>query len=331
MRLIQFLEPNGERRVGVTGHGGPPLRVVAGARSVYDLAREAIAAGRTISALVMPRLEPFRGDWDTIEREGRLLPPVDHHDPAHFFVTGTGITHLGSASARDKMHQKLSGDVAAMSETMKMFKLGIEGGKPRGGAVGVQPEWFHQGDGSCVVAPGATMVMPSFALTGGDETEIAGIYIVGDDGMPWRLGFVLANEFSDHTLERQNYLYGAHSKLRVCSIGPELLTGELPDDIRGESRLVRDGTAIWKEEVLSGEANMCHTIGNLEHHHFKYGMFRRPGDLHCHFFGAATLSFSSGVVAREGDVFEIEMPLFGRPLRNRLERAAPETITVQAL
>lgn len=331
MRLIQFLSPNGERRVGRIDPGSPALKAVPGVGSVYDLAREAIASGRTLAALLASRPAGAAVDYDALEREGRLLPPIDHPDPAHCFVTGTGITHLGSASARDKMHQALKGDASALSDSMRMFKLGVEGGKPAGGAVGAQPEWFYKGDGSCIVPPGAELAMPSFALTGGEETEIVGIYVIADNGVPWRVGYAMGNEFSDHALERQNYLYGAHSKLRVCSIGPELLVGPLPEDVRGESRLVRDGKAIWKGETLSGESNMCHWLRNLEHHHFKYSMFRRPGDVHCHFFGAASLSYSSGTVAQEGDVFEIEMPVFGRPLRNRLARAAAEKVEVRAL
>ena len=57
------------------------------------------------------------------------------------------------------------------------------------------------------------------------------------DGKPWRLGFALGNEYSDHVTERQNYLYLAHSKLRACAIGPELRTGALPDKLEGESRI----------------------------------------------------------------------------------------------
>ncbi|OUC08676.1 hypothetical protein RY27_07575, partial [Litorilinea aerophila] len=56
--------------------------------------------------------------------------------------------------------------------------------------------------------------------------------------------------------------------------------------------------------------------------HFKYRAFRRPGDVHCHYFGTATLSFAAGVQARPGDVFEIAAPDFGRPLRNPLAAAA---------
>ena len=40
---------------------------------------------------------------------------------------------------------------------------------------------------------------------------------------------------------------------------------------------------------------MCHPIANLEHHHFKYAGFRRPGDVHVYFFGASTLSCADGI------------------------------------
>ena len=43
---------------------------------------------------------------------------------------------------------------------------------------------------------------------------------------------------------------------------------------------------------------MSHTIANLEHHHFKYGLFRQPGDVHVHMFGTATLSFADGIKTR---------------------------------
>ena len=101
--------------------------------------------------------------------------------------------------------------------------------------------------------------------------------------------------------------------------------GDLPDDVRGVSRIRRGGAVLWQGEFLSGEANMSHSIANLEHHHFKYRMFRRPGDIHAHVFGTATLSFAAGVRTEPGDVFEIEAAGFGRPLRNPLGVAsAPE-------
>ena len=128
----------------------------------------------------------------------------------------------------------------------------------------------------------------------------------------------MANEFSDHVTERVNYLWLAHSKLRPASFGPEILVGDLPADIRGTSRVRRGGAVVFEKPFLSGEANMSHTFANLEHHHFKYALFRQPGDLHVHMFGTATLSFADGLKTEPGDVFEIEAAPFGLPLTNPL-------------
>ena len=201
-----------------------------------------------------------------------------------------------------------------------MFRMGIEAGKPEKGEIGVQPEWFFKGTGLCVVAPGAILPLPSFALAGAEEPEVVGLYIIDSRGKPRRIGYSLGNEFSDHVTEAQNYLYTGHSKLRACSLGPELLLGELPQDVRGKSRIIRDGNTLWEDDFLSGEANMSHSVANLEHHHFKYEMFCRPGDLHGCFFGAAVLSFAAGIKTAPGDEFEISAPDFGKPLRNRMVR-----------
>jgi hypothetical protein len=134
-------------------------------------------------------------------------------------------------------------------------------------------------------------------------------------------GWALANEFSDHVTERINYLYLAHSKLRPASFGPEILLGELPADIRGHSRIYRDGAMIWEKPFLSGEANMSHSYANLEHHHFKYDVFCQAGDVHVHMFGTATLSFADGIVPKAGDIFEIDAPVLGMALRNPLQFA----------
>jgi len=130
-----------------------------------------------------------------------------------------------------------------------------------------------------------------------------------------------------------NYLWLAHSKIRQAALGAELLLGELPDDVRGISRILREGKIVWEKPFLSGEANMSHSIANLEYHHFKYDLFRRPGDVHVHFFGTATLSFSDGFLPHVGDQFEIEAAPFRLPLRNTLIRSDDEErlITVRAL
>jgi len=319
MHLVQFELINAERRVGVVDNG--LIREVQDARSVRDLALAAIEAGGTLEQQVQTHGLGISHDYAQLLKDRRILPPLDHPDPAHLLVSGTGLTHLGSASARDKMHQQ-AGDEAQMTDTMRIFKWGVEGGKPAAGQAGVQPEWFYKGDGSIVVRPGEAFPLPPFAEDAGEEPEMAGLYVIGHDGKPYRLGFAVGNEFSDHVMERKNYLYLAHSKLRSCSYGPELRTGELPQHLAGSSRILRNGEVLWQNEFLSGEANMCHSLANLEYHHFKYRQFLRPGDVHIHFFGTATLSFADGIRTQPGDQFEISQAEFGAPLVNGIAPAA---------
>jgi hypothetical protein len=182
------------------------------------------------------------------------------------------------------------------------------------------------------VPPESPIERPDFAEGGGEEAEIVGLYVIGDDREVLRVGYALGNEFSDHPMERSNYLYLGHSKLRQCSFGPELLVGELPSDVRGTVRIRRAQGVLWEQEFVSGEDNMCHSIANLEHHHFKYPGFRMPGDVHVYFYGASTLSHSDGIATLPGDLFEIECARFGRPLRNPLTAApADEPVRVVPL
>ncbi|MCM2396510.1 GguC protein [Rhizobium sp. S95] len=312
---------------GVICRQGDSARLVLGFASTYELAKAAIASGISIAALIERQGAGDAVDLAALAAGGKLDCPVRHPDPAHMFLTGTGLTHTGSASARDSMHA----DTTGMSDSMKMFRMGIEGGKPKPGETGVQPEWFYKGTGVNAIAPGEALVSPSFALDGGEEPEIAGFYLMGEDGTAFRIGFSLANEFSDHVTEKINYLYLAHSKLRPAAFGPELLVGELPEHVTGASRILRDGKVIWEKPFLSGEGNMSHTIANLEYHHFKYDLFRQPGDLHVHMFGTATLSFADGIKTQDGDVFEVSATQFGLALRNPLKTAAEQAPAVKAL
>ena len=312
VRLVQYLNHDGERRVAIPG--GSRLNIVEGAARIYDLALEAIRRRVPLAAIAVERVGDLEDDYDAATAEGRLLLPLDHPDPAHCLVSGTGLTHLGSASSRDAMHAKL--EAGDLSDSMKMFQWGLEGGKPAPDCIGVQPEWFYKGDGSIAIAPGHPLWRPAFAEDASEEAELVGLYLIGEDGTPWRLGYALGNELSDHVMENRNYLYLAHSKLRTCSFGPELRTGPLPEDVRGCVRIRRGEHIVWEREVLTGEANMSHSLDNLEHHHFKYPAFRRSGDVHVHFFGTSILSYADQVDIRDGDVFEVALPSFGRSLCN---------------
>lgn len=328
MRIVQFLNETGECRVGQVD--GEALYTVEGVSSTYELAMQALELKQALPSVIADRLDQTPIDYISLITANRMLPPIMHPDPARLWVTGTGLTHLGSAAARDSMHSDVEDD-SGLTDSMKMFNMGLRNGKPDPGETGVQPEWFYKGNGNTVVAPGAAIESPSFALLDGDEIEICSVYVISESGVPFRVGYCLGNEFSDHRTEKINYLYLAHSKLRPCSYGPELLLDDLPADVRGTSRIRRKGEVIWQEEFLSGEDNMSHSIANLEYHHFKYDLFRQPGDVHCHFFGTATASFSKGIAPQDGDVFEMEAEGFGAPLRNRLKRVDSGDVRVEKL
>lgn len=321
--LLQFTRGAARGLAGLDAQGH--ARVIAGASTTLDFASQAIAAGQGLAQMATERA------GDIVELAGvTLLAPIDHPDPAHLMVSGTGLTHQGSAEGRDRMHKAAATGEA--TDSMRMFLMGEAGGKPAEGEVGAQPEWFYKGDGSTLVGPGQPLPMPGFALDGGEEPEVAGIYVIGPDGTPRRLGFALGNEFSDHLTERENYLWLAHSKLRHAALGAELRLGTLPADVRGSCRIRRGGTVLWEKPFATGEANMTHSIANLEHHHFKHARFRRPGDVHVHFFGTATASFADGIATRTGDVFEIEAEGFHLPLTNPLAREEDKRlIAVSAL
>lgn len=317
MRIIQFLNKDGHRKVGIVEN--EKINILRDVHSTYGLFVDSIKDSLNKEDTVLSLASGQYENYNTLLQENRVLVPLDHPDPYHTWITGTGLTHLGSAASRNAMHEKISNtSKQELTDSMKIFKMGVENGKMKGGIAASQPEWFYKGNGLMAVHPGGVLPCPSFALDGGEEPEIAGLYIIDSAGNPKRIGFALGNEFSDHQMERINYLYLAHSKLRHCSYGPELLLGELPAHIAGKSRIIRNNAILWEKEFLTGEDNMSHNIANLEHHQFKYELFRQRGDVHVHFFGTSVLSFADNIETKDGDIFEIEANGFGKPLRNTL-------------
>ena len=182
-------------------------------------------------------------------------------------------------------------------------------------------------------AHGEPLQIPSYAQDGGEEAEIAAIYIISPDGSPRRVGMAIGNEFSDHCFEKENYLNLAASKLRTCAIGPELVLDPDFESVPGEVTIHRNGRPLWTKQIRTGEAEMCHSLQNIEHHHFKFEAHRNPGDIHVHFLGADCLSFGEGVRLADGDIMHITFEGFGRPLRNpvRIDRTEPELVSVSPL
>jgi hypothetical protein len=121
------------------------------------------------------------------------------------------------------------------------------------------------------------------------------------------------NEFSDHVFEKMNYLNLAASKLRTCALGPELVVDPGFESVPVEVKIERAGNLLWQKTFRSGENDMCHSLANIEHHHFKYEAHRRPGDVHIVSTGR-TASASAMESGWDGDVMQVSIKGFGRPL-----------------
>lgn len=331
MHLVQLIR-NERRVVGIVE--GDDVRLLTSYVTVYVLAMDAIRRNSPLTGLARQNSSSTTLNYSAVhagDSDWRLLCPVDHPgDPARAMVSGTGLTHKVSAENRTAMHKEATHTV---TDSMRMYQLGKEGGCVPVGAIGVQPEWFYKGNGSILRAHGEQLSIPSYATDGGEEPEITAAYLIDDAGQPRRLGFMIGNEFSDHLTEKENYLYLAHSRLRNCAIGPELVIGEtdLFFDLTGKVLIQRQGANLWEAEIYSGEKNMCHSLANLEHHHFKYEAHRRPGDLHIHFFGADAFSFGEGLQLQDQDSMEISFPALGRPLRNTVRIAPREQKPAQVV
>jgi hypothetical protein len=330
MRLVQ-LKKGSLRRAAIVDE--PSLRPLVGVDSVLALAERAISEGVTLTAVAQRSASSDTLDYDAVYNGSspwQLLVPIDHPEPARCLVSGTGLTHLGSAENRAKMHEKTD---AELTDSMRMFRVGIQSGRPQPNQCGAAPEWFYKGTGTVLRAHGDDLLVPGYAEDGGEEAEIAGVYVIDSEGHPRRIGMAAGNEFSDHKYEKHNYLHLAASKLRNCALGPELVVDPDFDYVPGRVAIERGGRVLWEREIATGEREMCHSVANIEHHHFKFEAHRRPGDVHVHYFGAHSLSFADDVLLTEGDVMAIQFGGFGRALRNPVKIASPllEPVLVRSL
>lgn len=325
-RLIQ-LKKGHVRRVALVEE--PNVRLLDCCSSIYELAHVAIAAGMKLSEVAVQRARHEALPYDPIyrgESDWTLLPAIDHPDePARCLISGTGLTHLGSARNRQSMHAVKDED---LTDSMKMFRWGLEGGKPADGCIGTPPEWFYKGNGCLLRAHGEPLEVPPYAEDGGEEAEVAGVYLIGPNGQPYRLGLATGNEFSDHQFEKKNYLNLAGSKLRACALGPELVVDPQFDSVSVAVMVERNGVILWNKSFQTGDSAMCHSLQNIEHHHFKYEAHRRKDDVHVHFFGTDCLSFSDNIRLQDGDIMQISAEGYGRPLRNPLRINKSMTVPV---
>lgn len=322
-RIVQVIHSAHGRKIAMVQE--PELVFLTGYRSVYELALSALDNRQKLKTLILDSLSDEAIDYSSVyhgESEWRLLPAFDHPESPFFcLVSGTGLTHHNSALNRQMMHGNLE---EKPTDSLLMYEIGVKGGSPAPGEIGVQPEWFYKGNGAVLRAHGQALAVPYFANDGGEEPEIAGLYIIDRAGKPWRIGLSTANEFSDHVMEKTNYLYLAPSKIRTCAIGPEAVIDTDFESYSGEVSISRDGEHIWSSAINTGQKNMCHNLANLEFHHFKYDSHRIPLQAHVHFFGADAFSFGNKIMLENGDKMTVKWEGLGRALENSVDVIDPK-------
>ena len=314
IRVVQISHHTKGRTIAIVEE--PSLVLVGRFMSVYDAALEACRGNISLKDLLLSNRSDQLRNYDSVyegQDAWKLLPAFDvPENPFACLVAGTGLTHRNSALNRQMMH----GGDSKPSDSIIMYEWGVNDGFPEKGQIGVQPEWFYKGNGSVLRAHGEALEVPAFANDGGEEPEIAGVYVIDDEGNPRRVGFATGNEFSDHVMEKKNYLYLAPSKLRQCAIGPELVIGGEFTDIKGTVAVSTGNSEKWSSSVRTGESNMAHSLENLEYHHFKYPGHRIPLQGHVHFFGADAFSFGNQVLLESNDLMTVHWEGMGRALKN---------------
>ena len=289
MRLAQFRDADGRRAVAVSHADGH--RVLDEIETVYELVLAALEAGDSLSKTASSFQSARTVDLDAAEREGRLLPPLEHPVPTRCWVTGSEGATAPTA------------DPAAAS-------------------------WFFRGSGSTLVAAGQPLPVPGFAPSGLPVPQLAGLYVIADDGVPCQVGWSLAHPIVDRALASGG---GAgHARLRATAIGPEILLGELPKVVPATTRILRGSKVVAEQSFDLGSGAMARGFADLARDHFRYGMHRRPGDVHVHCFGSGA-AITSIDAATPDQVFELACPPLGRPLRNRVATIDMATPAVRVL
>src|SRR2546428_724148 len=105
MHLVQIANQS-TRRVALVEE--PHLRCLAGVASIYELAQLCLRRGFSITQHVrsLPIEESLLYD-DVYSGSSpwKLLAPIDvPGEPSRTLVSGTGLTHIGSAKERQAMH-----------------------------------------------------------------------------------------------------------------------------------------------------------------------------------------------------------------------------------
>jgi hypothetical protein len=135
-RVLQ-IKKGSFRRVGLVDE--PHVRLLDGCYSIYVLAQIAIEVPKKLSEVAHPRRPSDKLGCEPIYAGGsewQTLPAIDLPQvSACCLISGTGLTPIGGARGRQSVHATVTED---LTDSVKMFRWGVEGGRPRMNPVRVE-------------------------------------------------------------------------------------------------------------------------------------------------------------------------------------------------
>lgn len=253
------------------------------------------------------------------------MMPSDLH---HCFVSGFGLTHFNSVLLK---YDKNKGN--RTFDAQKVYASGLEQGKPSKNEIGSRPGWFYKGNGFNLVKTGDPLIIPSDSLHVGEEPELAFIYIIGKNNVPYRVGFSLGNELTDHALEEDNAYYLAQAKYLNGGINSEICIGTLPEKISGNVEIFsKNNERVWWSDFNTGTSKMIHHLENIENYYFRNQMHVKEGDVHLLYLGVDRMSFSDGFTIAPDSEIVISSNIFKTKLTNTIKTTkVPQSIPVKTL
>lgn len=287
--------------------------------SFLDVVKMALKKEQTLSQYIAENLSNVYLDIVDIASPSFTFKAISHRHPMSTWVGGTGLTHKNRAVIRKHM-ENLDAKNESLSDSEKIYMAGVHDGKKQLSQEGARPEWFFKGHAEQIVTSGEPLPIPSHDIGGGEEAELVGVYYVDENKHIHRLGFCLGNEFSDHTLERENHFYISQCKLRAFALSSEIMIGELPTNVQLTSCIYRDEQLLWQAQIATGQDNMIHSYGNIESHVFRHAQFLTPDTLYYHFMGTSHISYVDGVCMQNNDIVKIESDYFMFPLINQIKK-----------
>lgn len=287
--------------------------------SLLDVVKASLKKDQPLSQYIADNLSNTYLDIVDMASPAFTFKAISHHHPMSTWVGGTGLTHKNRAAIRKHMEGRDARN-EALSDSEKIYMAGVHDGKKQLSKEGARPEWFFKGHAEQIVTSGEVLPIPSHDIGGGEEAELVGVYYIDEHKHAHRLGFCLGNEFSDHTLERENHFYISQCKLRSFAVGSELMIGELPLSVQLTSSIYRDEKLFWHAEIATGQENMIHSYDNIESHVFRHAQFMMPDTLYYHFMGTSYISYIDGITMEDKDIVKIESECFKFPLINQINK-----------